>query len=356
MSAWGRIDPADGSPNLDWAIGGADRWYRPEVESSTRQRAIDGTPVIETRVRVPGGDAIHRAFVVAGGHAVLEIENASPAPFAVAFTRADVVGPVAPSAVPESASLPPESVAFVVAHRTRLRVVWPRGSMPPRVPASESVVRGWQTQCDRGVRYELPDESLLESLTSARCALLLDGPLVSDDPVTRLLAMGEWVRLGEDGAPLVPAVADAVHALARTGADLAWALRSGADVLRAAGEERAAADVAEILRRQGASEEEPVSVLARVRSLVRACAGGGIELLPMFPEAWVGQSLAVYGEHTPFGTLSFAVRWHDSRPALLWELDHVGPVALRCGLDPAWSTTEPRGDALLSPLSSSEGE
>jgi hypothetical protein len=348
VSAWGRIDPADGSPNLDWAIGGADRWYRPEVETSTRQRAIGGTPVIETRVRVPGGDAIHRVFVAAGGDAVVEVENASPAPFAVAFTRADVVGPVAPSAVPEIASLPPESVAFVLAHRTTLTVVWPRGSMPPRVPTSNNVVRGWQTQCDRGVRYELPDVSLLESLTSARCGLLLDGPLVSDDPATRLLAMGEWVRLGEDGRPLVPEVAHAVHALARTGADWAWALRSAADVLRVAGEDRAEADVAEILRRMGPSETEPDSVLARVRSLVRACAHGGIELLPIFPESWAGQSLAVYGEHTPFGRLSFAVRWHGPRPALLWELDQAGPVRIRCGLDPAWSTTEPRGDALLA--------
>ena len=345
VTSWGRIDPADGPPNLDWAIGGADRWYRPEVETSTRQREIAGTPVFETRVRVPGGDAIHRAFVVAGGHVVVEIENDSPAPFAVAFTGADVVGPVAPSAVPESAPLPPESVAFAVAHRTRLPIVWPRGSRPPRVPTSESVVRGWQAQCNRGVRYELPDEALLESLTSARCALLLDGPLMSDDPATRLLAVGEWVRLDEDGRSVVPAVADAVHALTRSQSE--WALRSGADVLRAAGEDRAAADVEEIIRRQGARETVPVSVLARVRSLVRACAHGGIELLPMFPDAWVGQSVAVYGEHTPFGRLSFAVRWHGSRPALLWELDRPGPVALHCGLDPTWSTTEPRGDALL---------
>jgi hypothetical protein len=345
VTAWGRVDPAEGPPNLDWAIGGADRWYRPEVETSTRQRAIAGTPVIETLVRVPGGDAIHRAFVVAGGHVVVEIENASPAPFAVAFTSADIVGPVAPSAVPTGAPMPPESVAFVVAHRTRLTIVWPRGPMPPRVPTSNSVVRGWQAQCDRGVRYELPDEALLESLTSARCALLLDGPLASDDPATRLLAAGEWVRLGEDGRPLVPAVADAVHALARSQSE--WALRSGADVLRAVGEDRAASDVDDILRRQGVSETKPMLVLARVRSLVRACAHGGIDVLPMFPEAWVGQSVAVYGEHTPFGRLSFAVRWHGSRPALLWDLDGPGPVVLRCGLDPTWSTTEPRGDALL---------
>src|SRR5258706_14341191 len=125
--------------------------------------------------------------------------------------------------------------------------------MTQRVRTSDNVVRGWRTQCDRGVRYEMPDEVLLESLTSARCALLLGGPLVSDDPATRLLAVGEWVRLGEDGRPLVPAVADAVHALARTQSE--WALRSGADVLRAVGEDRAASDLDDIIWRQGASEE-----------------------------------------------------------------------------------------------------
>ena len=345
VSAWGRIDPRDGSPSLDWAVGGADHWYRPELEVSTRQHALGGTPVVETRVHVPGGDAIHRAFVVAGGHAVVEIENASPAPFAVAFTRGDVVGPVAPAAVPDGA---PGVVAFAVAHRTTLTVVWPRGSMPSRVPSADRVVRGWRTQCERGVRYELPDELLLEALTAVRCALLLDGPLLSDDPATRLLAAGEWLRLGEDAASLVPAVAAAVHALARPPSE--WPLRSAADALRAAGEQRAAADIAAIMQRVGVADAEPASVLARVRSLVRACPHEGIELLPMFPPPWTGQSLAVHGEHSPFGRLSFAVRWHGNRPALLWELDGGGPVRVRCGLDPSWSTTDGRGETLLAPF------
>jgi hypothetical protein len=52
---------------------------------------------------------------------------------------------------------------------------------------------------------------------------------------------------------------------------------------------------------------------------------------------------------TASGTLSFAVRWHGSRPALLWEVEGEGPVHLRApGLDPAWSSTERRGEALLT--------
>ncbi len=54
-----------------------------------------------------------------------------------------------------------------------------------------------------------------------------------------------------------------------------------------------------------------------------------------------------------FGRLSFAVRWHGARPALLWDLaapEGAGPVLLTCpGLDPTWRSTDPRGEALLAP-------
>jgi len=54
------------------------------------------------------------------------------------------------------------------------------------------------------------------------------------------------------------------------------------------------------------------------------------------------------------GSISFAVRWHGPRPALLWELApaaNVGPVRLVApGLDPSWSSVEPAGEALLAPL------
>ena len=47
------------------------------------------------------------------------------------------------------------------------------------------------------------------------------------------------------------------------------------------------------------------------------------------------------------GTLSFAVRWHGARPALLW--DAPKGVELRASaLDPAWSSNEPVGETLLA--------
>ena len=47
------------------------------------------------------------------------------------------------------------------------------------------------------------------------------------------------------------------------------------------------------------------------------------------------------------GRVSYAVRWHGARPALLWECER--PIRLRApGLDPGWSTTEARGETLLA--------
>jgi hypothetical protein len=81
---------------------------------------------------------------------------------------------------------------------------------------------------------------------------------------------------------------------------------------------------------------------------------GGLALCSMLPDAWLGQSIEVHDAPTHHGTLSFAVRWHGERPALLWELrrhDEGAPVRLTApGLDPAWATNERSGEALLAPV------
>ncbi len=78
----------------------------------------------------------------------------------------------------------------------------------------------------------------------------------------------------------------------------------------------------------------------------------GLALLPVHPDGWYGGAVEVHDAPTSFGRLSYAVRWHGTRPALLWDLEPhpgTGPVRLTVpGLDPAWSTTERRGDALLA--------
>ena len=94
--------------------------------------------------------------------------------------------------------------------------------------------------------------------------------------------------------------------------------------------------------------------LSFVRSLLVREVQGGLAVCSMLPTGWEGQGIEVHDAPTPYGRLSYAVRWHDERPALLWELeplpDRPSPRLTAPGLDPAWSSTEPRGEALLSPL------
>jgi hypothetical protein len=80
----------------------------------------------------------------------------------------------------------------------------------------------------------------------------------------------------------------------------------------------------------------------------------GLRIAPHVPEAWLGQGWEVHDLPTTYGRLSFAIRWHGDRPALLWELDvPAGRPNVRLtapGLDPGWSSVEPRGESLLEPV------
>lgn len=80
--------------SLDWWIGADDRWHTPGREVSVRQRRIDDVPVVETAMKVPGGDAVHRAYAAqsaAGPAVVVEVENRTSVPFAVALAIVPVV-------------------------------------------------------------------------------------------------------------------------------------------------------------------------------------------------------------------------------------------------------------------------
>ncbi|MEM8923581.1 MAG: hypothetical protein AAGD35_08750 [Actinomycetota bacterium] len=127
------------------------------------------------------------------------------------------------------------------------------------------------------------------------------------------------------------------------------------------------AEAASEARSWGADEAAPAArfVLA-ARSLLlddgapSAVGGDGeavdrldeLRLLPTFPSAWRGGNVEVHRAPTRFGEVSFGIRWHGARPALLWQLDRpegAAPVRLACpGLDPEWSATDPRGETLLA--------
>jgi hypothetical protein len=72
-----------------------------------------------------------------------------------------------------------------------------------------------------------------------------------------------------------------------------------------------------------------------------------IILLSELPESWRGQPIEVHALPTRAGPLSYAVRWHGSRPALLW----TAPPGVRIcapGLDAEWWSDDPQGETLLT--------
>lgn len=94
--------------------------------------------------------------------------------------------------------------------------------------------------------------------------------------------------------------------------------------------------------------------LSLVRFLLIRDVPGSLSLCPVWPRSWLGEGVEVHGAPTSAGRISFAVRWHGARPALLWELEPhegVGPVTISIpGLDPSWSTDQLSGDTLLAPV------
>lgn len=102
------------------------------------------------------------------------------------------------------------------------------------------------------------------------------------------------------------------------------------------------------------------ALVAAVRYALVAERPDGIDLLTVHPSSWYGGGIEVHDAPTGWGRLSYAVRWHGTRPALLWELEpHDGadraPVLRSPALDPAWSSRELRGEALLAEVAPPAG-
>lgn len=538
--------------SLDWWIGGDDRWHLPAREAGVRQQPLDDAPVVETRVRIPGGDAVHRAYgmrsprPVGDEWVVVEVENATAVPFAVALVIrplvADSVGaasaitiePVeggtgrdvahlvrvdgAPAVV-----LPRRPARLAVGNRTAgdvvdeivsgragsdlleatcpdglatmamvlplthtavLRALVPVGDVgtealayPAVVPDAATVASGWDVH-RRGPRFEIPESRLADAVARARTHLhlahdgavvrrdghrtpdvepgateallgafdLLDrphevGPVVTgwaerltvpdpdDDALFLRVVSTHWLLHRVDGFLdwVLPRVAAAVERLDKADrkgrlTSVAARRRAGdglvaaAELLRAAGQPEAAGSVTALAERitLSLSPVAPASPADRLAAAAVALADGdggavaelgaivaeasptgawpgpgpagrptghdlaasaalvtaarnllvaerpdGLALLAVHPDGWYGGGVELHDAPTAWGRLSYAIRWHGTRPALLWELaphPGVGPARLTVpGLDPTWSTTELRGDALLAEVAPPAG-
>ncbi len=375
VSAWGAVTPWGETPErtFDWAIAADDRWHVPAQETAVRQRRIDGTTVVETRVRIPDGDAVQRVWAVAdrGGLTVIEIENDSPLPFAVAFFGRTVLTERTPTGLPiQGIDLPADAITLPVAHRTSIRVAIAHGLVPAGVDphgvslaglaSSEAVARGWVTMCGRASRIDLPDATLAAAVTTARCDLMLEGPVEPDqDPVGFVLDVGELVRCGDEAEPWLHEIVVPLEAAAR-GDDpqLSAALDAAQRIAAAAGDRRASRDLAKLHQRVESrgvyADLGPLADLRRgasagrfVASVERRLAHRG-DLLPMgLPASWLGVDFEVHGLPTsPLSTVSLAVRWHGDRPAVLWEQSGPPQRLSASAIDAGWSTETASGEAL----------
>lgn len=378
VTPWGDVTPLrPGEPaTVSWYVAAEDRWHLPAEEPALRQRRLDGTPVVETRLRVPDGDAIQRVWSVPelGGLTVIEIENDSPLPFAVAFAGPRLLTERPPADVAvQGLDLPEGSIVLPVGHRTSIRVAVPHDvarlgtwALPPLAPAM-AVVRGWSTIVHRASRVVLPDDGLADALTAARCDLLLDGPVDADDAVGFLLDVAELGRLGDDAEAWMPEIIDPIARIARSddpGVDDALAACERLAV--AAHDDRAAGDIVALRTRRARSGLTSVDAATPPASFsdvrrgasvgrfvleVERCVATGGRLLPAgLPRRWLGANFEVHGIPTGArSAVSFAVRWHGERPAVLWE-QHGEPCRLTApGIDPEWSTDEVVGEALWAP-------
>ena len=385
VTPWGDVHPEDGSSPLRWFVAADDRWHHPDREAAVRQRLVEGVPVFETRVRVPRGDVVQTIWstTVGGvGATVVDVSNESALPIAVAFTRTDLLTSRPTASSDEwpapGLDLPARPVVVPIGHRSSARVVLRHDGridpLPAELPDLESVVRGWSAVAERGGRLVVPDlidgVPLGERVTSARCQAILYGD-DADSAAERLLDHDERVRVNVDAVDSVLVaglVEEMLGDLRRGRLDETTARLAVSAASRLLGDDtRARADlVAAVARRRGRRADDicsawgdiaPVASLAVSRHalpavvhdrLARLTACDTVTLLPDgMPNDWLGVSceahrIAVGDEHF----VSFAIRWHGERPAVLWEIDGPAGLALRSGADASWSTGDVRGEAL----------
>ncbi len=368
-----RRGAGDAEP-VQWFVAAEDRWHVPAAEAAVRQRRVGGTPVVETRLRVPDGDAVHRVWSVPdlGGLTVIEVENESPLPFAVAFAGARVLTERPPADVPiRGIDLPEGSIVLPVAHRTSVRVAIPHEparfstwALPTLAPAM-AIVRGWETIVQRASRLVLPDAGLAEAVVAARSDLLLAGPVdADDDAIGFLLDVAELGRLGDDADAWMPEIVEPIASIARSeDPEVDLALRGCERLAVSAGDDRAAGDIAALRRRRirdgriaASSAQAPssfsdlqrgASVGRFVAQVEQRIADEG-RLLPLgIPRRWLGSNFEVHGVPTgPRSTVGFAVRWHGERPAVLWEQHGETQRLSAPTVDPAWTSDAASGEAL----------
>jgi len=425
----GLLAPCGQAWSIDWWVQSGNAWHLASRGAVVRQRLVGHAPVVETAMRVGGGDVVCTEYGVPGGVAVVDVTNQTPMPIAVAL----VVGPARPDAagaetiawdgqrgvcidgrpsvlfarVPARAAGRSSSeededelfgrlesgdaswrtvrcagrraqAAFVfpLPRTTSARAVVALGADPVRLPSSipgpAEVARGWDRLVASALAVDLPAPRLGDAVEACRRRLLLAQDV--EPPAPAVATAARWALLTAASAPRRRGRR---RVRRPSGAGPAISHRSGGLDPRAT-LERAAFELAEgeadgLMRLRWALDvatdvwtwptvidsphatgmEDDVLVTAAfldaVRELLVTERRHGVAMCPHWPEEWGRAGLDVRRVPIGGGLLSFAIRWHGDRPAVLWELEGPAVRLTAPGLDPAWSATAPSGEALLAP-------
>lgn len=180
--------------------------------------------------------------------------------------------------------------------------------------------------------------------------------------------MIELARLGETDEDTVIHVVEAVQRRIkkeRRARQLAWdtphLLATAAWVCEKLNDDLASADIGRTWLRMADTPVEPLpdvsptglGMVAWVESLlVGASPSGGVcTVLPHgIPEPWWGAHFECHAlVADPRHRLSYAIRWHGERPALLWEMSGEPGIVIAGGAtNNDWHSTDMSGETLLA--------
>ena len=194
------------------------------------------------------------------------------------------------------------------------------------MPDAEQVVRGWRAHLDRGMRVDLPDPELQAAVDSARAQLLLAGQA--------------WL-----------AVPEVVIALEDWGFDDEARRRVGSPRHVRPTQGRPSPVGSRVVGRRASATRPAVPLRSSTRSAARSSTREAptSNCSSALPREWRGLPLDVRDAPTKLGPVSYSLRWHGDRAALLWDVPAGARVRIP-GVDALWSSDEPRGETLLAPM------
>lgn len=213
------------------------------------------------------------------------------------------------------------------------------------------------------------------------------GELTDEMPAQTVFALGRWAELGGDLAQaeeLVEPLARSAWTLRRTQhpviVPMGWSVGMLAGAVRCAqaidqpdvADELAAlteidarpaplATVADIRAELAAASltwswtdghhsSHGAHVLRCARHLMVDESSVSVDLIPTLPVAWRGEALEAHNMPIAAGSLSWGLRWHGPRPALLWELDRRSEARFEIrvpSVSSEWSSLDDSGETLL---------